>query len=190
MGRQLAISVAMRRITWLVPCCKTLHILSTGIVLSSVLMIDLRVWGASRSGTAIARSERFMPWIWAALAIATLTGIVLMLASPRSFRDGAFVAKLYLMAAADHCERQRFRSCCGGTIAAARMPVCRRKSSGSPPWCCGLGRRSRAAVDGLPECWPGERWFSLSPQAGRGKEAGARAVAIRRWDKATREAEY
>src|SRR5258708_26321935 len=95
----LPISVAMRRITWLVPMLQTLHILSTGIVLSSVLMIDLRVWGASRSGTAIARSERFMPWIWAALAIATLTGIVLMLASPRSFRDGAFVAKLYLLAA-------------------------------------------------------------------------------------------
>jgi uncharacterized membrane protein len=96
----LPISLAMRRITWLVPLLQTLHILSTGIVLSSVVMIDMRVWRASRSGTAIARSERFTPWIWAALALATLTGIALMLASPRSFRDGAFVAKLYLMAAA------------------------------------------------------------------------------------------
>jgi uncharacterized membrane protein len=96
----LPISLAMRRITWLVPLLQTLHILSTGIVLSSVVMIDMRVWRASRSGTAIARSERFVPWIWAALALATLTGIALMLASPRSFRDGAFVAKLYLMAAA------------------------------------------------------------------------------------------
>jgi uncharacterized membrane protein len=96
----LPISLAMRRITWLVPMLQTLHILSTGIVLSSVVMIDMRVWGASRSDTAIARSERFMPWTWTALAVAALTGIGLMLASPRSFRDSAFVAKLYLMAAA------------------------------------------------------------------------------------------
>jgi hypothetical protein len=96
----LPLSLVMRRITWLVPVLQTLHILSTGIVLSSVVMIDMRVWGASRSDTAIARSERFMPWMWTALAVATLTGIALMLASPRSFRDGAFVAKLYLMTAA------------------------------------------------------------------------------------------
>jgi len=96
----LPISMVMRRITWLVPTMQTVHILATGIVLSSIVMIDLRVWGASRSGTASGRSERFIPWIWTALAVATLTGIVLMLAAPRSFRDNAFVAKLYLMAAA------------------------------------------------------------------------------------------
>ena len=96
----LPISLAMRRITWLVPMLQTVHILSIGIVLSSVVMINLRLWGASRSGTAIARSERFMPWMWTALAIATLTGIALMFGAPRSWRDGAFVAKLYMMAAA------------------------------------------------------------------------------------------
>jgi hypothetical protein len=110
----LPISAAMRRITWLVPMMQTLHILSIGIVLSSVVMIDLRVWGASRSGTAIARSERFMPWMWTALAVATLTGIVLMLGSPRSFRDGAFVAKLYMMGAA--------------TIATAALPIMLRRN--------------------------------------------------------------
>jgi hypothetical protein len=96
----LPISFAMRRIVWLIPTLQTLHILSIGFILSSVVMIDLRVWGVSRSGTAIARSERFLPWMWAALAIATVTGIGLMLGAPRSFRDGAFVAKLYLMVAA------------------------------------------------------------------------------------------
>jgi len=96
----LPVSLAMRRITWLIPMLQTLHILSIGIVLSAVVMIDLRIWGASRSGTAIARSERFMPWMWTALAVATLTGIALMFGAPRSWRDGAFVAKLYMMAAA------------------------------------------------------------------------------------------
>ena len=110
----LLISVAMRRITWLVPTLQTLHILAIGIVLSSVVMIDLRVWGASRSGTAVARSDRFMPWMWVALAVATLTGIALMLGAPRSFRDGAFVAKLYLMAAA--------------TLATVALPVMLRRN--------------------------------------------------------------
>ena len=96
----LPISLAMRRITWLIPMLQTLHILSIGIVLSAVVMIDLRIWGISRSGTAIVRSRRFMPWMWTALAMATLTGIALMLGAPRSWRDGAFVAKLYMMAAA------------------------------------------------------------------------------------------
>jgi len=96
----LPLSLAMRRITWLVPTLQTLHILSIGIVLSSVVMIDLRIWGASRSGSALARSERFMPWMWTALAVATVTGIALMFGAPRSWRDGAFAAKLYLMTAA------------------------------------------------------------------------------------------
>ena len=105
----LPISMVMRRITWLVPVLQTMHILSIGIVLSSVVMIDLRVWGASRSGTALARSDRFMPWLWTALAVATLTGVALMFAAPRSFRDGAFVAKLYMMG--------------GAAVATAALPI-------------------------------------------------------------------
>jgi hypothetical protein len=110
----LPISMAMRRITWLVPMLQTVHILSIGIVLSSVVMIGLRVWGASPSGTAIGRSERFMPWMWTALAAATLSGIALMFGSPRSFRDGAFVAKLYMMG--------------GATVATAALPIMLRRN--------------------------------------------------------------
>jgi hypothetical protein len=111
----LPISLAMRRIVWLIPTLQTLHILSIGLVLSAVVMIDLRIWGISRSGTAIARSERFLPWMWAALVIATLTGIGLMLGAPRSFRDGAFVAKLYMMVAA--------------TIATVALPMMLRRNA-------------------------------------------------------------
>jgi hypothetical protein len=113
----LPISLAMRRITWLVPMLQTLHILSTGIVLSAVVMIDLRIWGVSRSGTAIARSERFMPWMWTAVAVATLTGIALMFGAPRSWRDGVFVAKLYMMMAA--------------TVATVMLPIMLRQNDSS-----------------------------------------------------------
>ena len=96
----LPLSLMMRRITWLIPVLQIVHILSIGIVLSSVVMVDLRLWGTSRTGTAVARSTRFMPWFATALVIATLSGIALMIGAPRSWRDGAFVAKLYMMAAA------------------------------------------------------------------------------------------
>jgi hypothetical protein len=93
----LPISLAMRRITWLIPLLQTLHILSIGIVLSGVVMIDLRIWGMARSETAVAPWRGFLPWIWTALAVATLTGIALMFGAPRSWRDAAFMAKLILM---------------------------------------------------------------------------------------------
>jgi hypothetical protein len=113
----LPLSLAMRRIVWLIPVLQTLHILSIGFVLSSVVMIDMRLWGVSRSGTAIGRSERFLPWMWAALAIATLTGIALMFGAPRSWRDASFVAKLYMMG--------------GATIATIALPLMlRRNGSG------------------------------------------------------------
>ena len=111
----LPLSLAIRRISWLVPMLQTLHILSIGIVLSSVIMIGLRVWGVSRSGTAIARSERFMPWMWTSLTVASLTGIALMFGAPRSWRDGVFVAKLYLMVAA--------------TMATSALPIMLRRNA-------------------------------------------------------------
>jgi uncharacterized membrane protein len=96
----LPISLVLRRIGWFVPLLQSLHILSVGIVLSSLMMVALRAWGVAGAATPAAAGRRFLPWMWAALAVATVTGIGLMLGAPRSFRDGAFLAKLYLMGAA------------------------------------------------------------------------------------------
>ena len=96
----LPISVWARQITWLVPLMQTLHILSIGAILSAVVMIDMRIWGVSRSQGLAERASRFLPWIWVALIVSTLSGIALMVGSPRSMRDAAFLAKVYMMAAA------------------------------------------------------------------------------------------
>ena len=96
----LPISLFARRITWLIPLLQIIHILSLAMILSALTMIDMRLWGVSRGQTAIARSRQFLPWIWWALAVATLSGIALMVGSPRSWRDSIFVAKLWMMAAA------------------------------------------------------------------------------------------
>jgi hypothetical protein len=96
----LPISVWARQITWLVPMMQTLHILSIGAILSAVVMIDLRIWGVSRSQGLAERANRFLPWIWVAVIVSTLSGIALMVGSPRSMRDAAFLAKVYMMAVA------------------------------------------------------------------------------------------
>lgn len=93
----LPLSLAMRRMAWLIGWLQIVHIMSVGIVLAAVVMIDLRVWGISRAETAAARGRRYLPWVWAAFAVATLTGIGLMIGAPRAWRDGAFMAKLILM---------------------------------------------------------------------------------------------
>jgi uncharacterized membrane protein len=101
----LPLSHLIRKISWLIPLMQTIHILAIGMILSSVIMIDLRIWGYSRSETANERrsetanerTRRFLPWIWVALALLTVTGIGLILGNPRSLSDPAFGPKMLMM---------------------------------------------------------------------------------------------
>jgi uncharacterized membrane protein len=93
----LPLSLALRRIAWLFPLLQTVHILSIGLMLSSVIMISLRLWGVSRTQAIAALGHRYMPWIWTSLVVVTVTGIVLIIGNPRSLRDPALQAKLWLM---------------------------------------------------------------------------------------------
>ena len=122
----LPLSLAMRRIAWLIPMLQSLHILSIAVVLSSLTMVELRAFGVAGAPTPVAAGRRFLPWLWAGLAVATVTGIALMLGAPRSFRDGAFLAKLYLMgaaAAATLAFGMALRL--GGDLKDARVPAAR-----------------------------------------------------------------
>jgi uncharacterized membrane protein len=93
----LPLSLAMRRIAWLFPLLQTVHILSIGLMLSSVIMISLRLWGVSRTQAIAALGHRYMPWIWTSLVVVTVTGIALIVGNPRSLRDPALQVKLWLM---------------------------------------------------------------------------------------------
>jgi hypothetical protein len=93
----LPLSAAMRRIGWLFPLLQTIHILAIGMMLSSVVMISLRLWGASRTQPIAACGQRYMPWIWASLVVLIVTGVALAIGNPRSLRDPALVVKLWLM---------------------------------------------------------------------------------------------
>jgi hypothetical protein len=97
----LPLNRTIRRTAWAIPLLQTIHILATAIVLSSVVMLDLRVWGGARSHTSIESAQRFAPWIWIAMVLLIVTGIGLVIAAPRRMLlDGSFQVKMLLMAMA------------------------------------------------------------------------------------------
>ena len=54
----LPFGLTVRRTLWVIPLMSTIHILAIGMVLSSVIMIDLRIWGVSRSQTLVQSGRR------------------------------------------------------------------------------------------------------------------------------------
>jgi hypothetical protein len=94
----LSIGRSLRQLDWLVPWLQIIHILANGVILSAVVMIDMRVWGISRSQASIAAARRFQAWIWAGLAVLTVSGIALLLYAPRRLlTDLTFQVKMVAM---------------------------------------------------------------------------------------------
>ena len=93
----LPLSQMIRKSTWLIPFMQTLHILATGMLLASVILIALPIWGYSDAETAIERTRRFLPWLWGGLLLLTVTGIGLVLGTPRTVTDPALQTKMLMM---------------------------------------------------------------------------------------------
>jgi len=94
----LPLGQALRRLNWLAPWLQAIHILANGLILSAVVMIDLQAWGISRSLATTAMARRFQPWVWWALVVLTVSGILLLLYTPRrAVSDLAFQTKMVTM---------------------------------------------------------------------------------------------
>jgi hypothetical protein len=78
-----ALGEAIRSIQWLVPLLQSIHIVMIGVVFVSVLVIALRVLGWLRTEQPMALVwGRFAPFLWAGLAVMSVTGILLTLSEP------------------------------------------------------------------------------------------------------------
>ena len=76
-------SLALSDAGWVVPVVQMIHIVSIAVLVSSVLMIDLRVMGwTARSQPLITTVTRFRPWFWGALLALALTGILMIVIEP------------------------------------------------------------------------------------------------------------
>lgn len=96
------LSVVIGSTPWVVPMVQTLHILAIAVVLSSMLMLELRVleW-AGRSQSMMHVARRFLPWLLGGLALLAITGAILIVSEPqRSLVNPAFWIKMGLLTVA------------------------------------------------------------------------------------------
>ena len=96
------LSQTIQKILWIIPMMQSVHILAIAIVLSSVGMIDLRIFGlAGGRGTLQETARRFVPWIWCALVVLAVTGSILVIGEPgRSLVNPMFQIKMGLLVCA------------------------------------------------------------------------------------------
>jgi hypothetical protein len=68
---------------WVIPIIQSIHIVGIGIVLVSVLMIDLRILGMmGRDQTLRETTNRFGPWLSASLGVLLATGVLMVVGEP------------------------------------------------------------------------------------------------------------
>ena len=95
-------SQTIQTVDWIVPAVQTVHILAIAAVMSSVLMINLRLIGVlGRDQPLPAFSARFLPVIWWALPVLLATGLIMAIGEPvRSLENWIFQLKMCLVIAA------------------------------------------------------------------------------------------
>ena len=81
---------------WVVPFSQSLHILAIAAVMASAWILSFRLLGlAGRAETIAQTYARYAPWIWRALVVLLLTGLVLIIGEPaRQLTNAAFLTKL------------------------------------------------------------------------------------------------
>lgn len=94
------LSLAIQANLWVIPTVQSIHIVCIGIVVASVFMIDLRIFGwASRDQTLSQTVRRFGPWLWAALVVLLVTGVLMVIGEPvRELMSLSFWLKMTLLA--------------------------------------------------------------------------------------------
>jgi hypothetical protein len=96
-----SVSQLVQTTGWVVPAVQTVHILAVAAVVTSALMINLRLLGVRATDQPlVAVARRFLPFIWWPLPVLLLTGAVLIVAEPaRSLQNPVFLLKMCLLLA-------------------------------------------------------------------------------------------
>jgi hypothetical protein len=86
---------------WIIPTVQSIHILAICAVISSALLINLRLVGLVGGGDPVAGfARRYLPWTRIALVVLLLTGLILIVAEPdRTLGNAIFWSKMALVAA-------------------------------------------------------------------------------------------
>jgi hypothetical protein len=87
--------------TWLiVPMSQTIHIVGVAVVMIAVGMLNLRLLGvAGRRQSFGQMTTQYMPWLWGALIVLFITGVIQTVAEPgREILNVGFRIKVVLLA--------------------------------------------------------------------------------------------
>lgn len=97
---QTSLSIAIQNHEWVIPTVQSIHIAAIGLVIGSMLMIDLRILGwAWRDQTLTQTSARFGPWLSWALCVLLVTGVGMVVGEPaRELLAFSFWLKMGLVA--------------------------------------------------------------------------------------------
>jgi hypothetical protein len=96
-----AASGFIQRTLWVIPTTQTIHILSVAMVFCSVVMIEFRILGVTKSQTIEETAHRFVPWIFGGLVVLALSGGILIIGEPeRSLPSYEFQMKMLYLAIA------------------------------------------------------------------------------------------
>lgn len=91
-------SAFMRAHDWLIPLLQTIHILSIAMLMSSLLLIDLRLVRTAAARSMQDTVHRFEAWIWTGLALLAVSGAPLIVAEPqRTLPNVTFQTKMILL---------------------------------------------------------------------------------------------
>ena len=87
---------------WIIPTLQTMHILAVAVLLSSAILMDLRLWRLLQRDVPLSEvARRFLPVIWPVLLILLLTGGLLIIGEPRrSLLNTTFYLKMTLLVVA------------------------------------------------------------------------------------------
>ena len=93
------LSQAIQTTDWVIPAVQTVHIIAVATVITSILMVDLRLMGfAARNQPIAAVANRYLPPVWYALPVLLVTGTTLIIAEPsRSLQNWVFILKMSLL---------------------------------------------------------------------------------------------
>ncbi|HUN26537.1 MAG TPA: DUF6644 family protein [Steroidobacteraceae bacterium] len=96
---QTPVSEAIQNAFWVIPTVQTVHILAIATVMASVVMLDFRLLGLAGRRQALPDvAERYLPWIWGAVAVLLCSGSILIIAEPgRELESEVFWLKMILL---------------------------------------------------------------------------------------------
>ncbi|HEY0802894.1 MAG TPA: DUF6644 family protein [Steroidobacteraceae bacterium] len=94
-----SVSVAFQSADWFVPLVQTVHIIAIAILLTSVYVISFRLVGVTRGKQPLsALTAKSTPWIWTALCVLLVSGILLTITEPaRELLNWVFRVKMLLV---------------------------------------------------------------------------------------------